>query len=73
MDDGAIKVKYMFSVLKNSTDRLFEGKDQCLVSKRSCRNIYMYITVAVMKVGLHLMFLHHGYMELFWVTQKKTT
>ena len=48
MDVGVITFDYLSSVLKNAADRLFEGKDQCLVPKRSGGNIYMYKIVGVM-------------------------
>ena len=38
----------MFSIIKNVADRLFEGKDQCLVPKRSGGNIYMDKIVGAM-------------------------
>ena len=57
MDVGAITVEYMSSVLKNAADRLFEGKDQCLVRKKRSGNMYMH-RIFVVLIGHSI--LHFG-------------
>ena len=69
---GAIIVEYMSTVLNSATDWKFEGKGQCLISKRSGKNIYMYKIVGVI-FGPTLMSFNHRYMKLHLVTRKKNT
>ena len=69
---GAIIIEYMSTVLNNATHRQFEGKSQCLISKRSDKNIYMYKIVGVI-FGPKLMFFSHRYMKLHLVTRKNNT
>ena len=69
---GAITLEYMSTVLNNATDRQFEDKGQCLISKRSGKNIYMCEIVGVI-FGTNLMSFNHRYMKLHLVTRKKNT
>ena len=69
---GAIIIEYMSTVLNNATHRQFEGKGQCLISKRIDKNIYVYKIVGVI-FGPNLMSFNHRYMKLHLVTRKKNT